>query len=678
MDQDTPDIRELAPGARVAPVPPWVDLAPYTIPPTPNPHFISHGSCALLDDSQIDLCGSDDRAWFYRRADLITATAGAERCAQFSVSFDPEFEHVDIHNVTVIRGGSRIEHAHRAQFEVMRRESNLERLHVDGRVTVHLTLPDVRPGDVVETAFTTFGMRKSQGGRHSVFVSLEWPVGIIDVRFRQRSPSGRVIAERGYNNPPQGTQTEADGIVDRRWRTMERDGFKYEALAPPWMIQSAALQLSEWRDWAEAVNVFTPLYEDEGPLPAEIEQEIARIAASETTTAGRAAEILRFAQNAVRYHAISIGEGGYTPRSLQEVCETRYGDCKDKSKLYVHMARRLGVDACPALVNTRNGYALSEWLPSGTVFDHCIVRVAVDGKVYWLDPTRQIQMSALDKMTQCHFGWALPLRAGATTVEKMPDPPVELISETLEQVTLGEGPETPVYYEWEHKFRGARAEGAREQFAREGSVGVFKAYADDIRRMWPEARVVKQELVSDDLERNALVIREAYEIPDAWVKGENNVVKFATRDIALRGTLAPLDPGDRKLPVYLGQPGRRIRRVDVKTVTEHQGGWMRGHRAGEALSWADQMRVVSPNYLVIEQTLVIGSMVLAPGEAETYRNIERDLGSNDLVISETVNKKNKFLKGGKSQRETSAWDVVRWVLLVLLAIYWIGRILAGG
>lgn len=107
MDQDTPDIRELAPGARVAPVPPWVDLAPYAIPQTPNPHFISHGSCALLDDSQIDLCGSDDRAWFYRRADLITATAGAERCAQFSVSFDPEFEHVDIHNVTVIRGGSR-------------------------------------------------------------------------------------------------------------------------------------------------------------------------------------------------------------------------------------------------------------------------------------------------------------------------------------------------------------------------------------------------------------------------------------------------------------------------------------------------------------------------------------------------------------------------------------------
>lgn len=75
------------------------------------------------------------------------------------------------------------------------------------------------------------------------------------------------------------------------------------------------------------------------------------------------------------------------------------------------------------------------------MFDHCIVRVTVDGKVYWLDPTRRYD-DALEKMTQCHFGWALPLRAGVTAVEKMSDAQVELISETLEQVTLGEGPKS--------------------------------------------------------------------------------------------------------------------------------------------------------------------------------------------------------------------------------------------
>ncbi len=674
MDQHTIAHRDLAPGARVTPAPAWVDVAPYPIPDAPNPHFISQGVCVLLDDSQMDLCGPE-RAWFYRRAELVTAPAGAERAAQFSVSFDPSFEHVEVHGVSVIRAGKRIEHADTAFFEVLRRERNMERLQFDGRLTIHLTLPDVRQGDVVETSYTTYGMRRSLGGRHSVFLGLEWAVGIVDVRIRQRSPKHRVIAERGHNNAPEGTETESDGIVDRRWRMIERPGFQYESLTPPWELQSAVLQLSEWRDWGEATAVFAPLYEDTGPMPEEIEQEVARIAATEPTPAGRAAAILRFTQGAVRYLAISIGEGGYTPRSLAAVCETRYGDCKDKSKLYVQMARRLGVDACPALVNTRDGYALNDWLPSGQLFDHCIVRVEIDGKVYWLDPTRQLQPSPIGKVTQCYFGWALPLRTGAGALERMADPTVPHLSDTLEQVTLGDGPDTPVRYEWEHKFRDARAEGIREQFAREGAVGVFKAYADDIRRMWPRAQVLAQELVRDDVAENVITVREVYEIPDAWTKIEDGGYRFSTRDITLRGTLAPLELGDRRRDIYLGQPGRRTRRVDVKTEGDHTGGWMRGHAAGEELKWTDQMRVVSPNYLVVEQTLEIGALTLPASEAETYRKIEQDLGSNDLVITETVGAKGKFVDKPKSGAAPSFWGIVRWGVLAVFALYWIVRLL---
>ena len=676
MDQETIARRELAPGARVSPAPAWVDLAPYQIPDTPNPHFISHGVCVLLDDSQIDLCGPE-RAWFYRRAEMVTAPAGAERAAQFSVSYDPAFEHVDVHSVAVIRAGKRIEHADAAFFEVLRRERNMERLQFDGRLTIHLTLPDVRQGDVVEASHTTSGIRKSLGGRHSVFLGLEWPVGIVDVRFRQRSPSHRIIAERSYNNAPQGTQTESEGIVDRRWRLIEREGFKYEALAPPWVLQSAALQLSEWRGWAEVAEVFAPLYEDAGPLPEEIAQEIARIEAGEPTPAGRAAAILRCTQGAVRYLAISMGEGGYTPRAMGAVCETRYGDCKDKSKLYVQMARRLGVDACPALVNTRDGYALDGWAPSGQLFDHCIVRVEIDGKVYWLDPTRQVQPSPLDKVTQCYFGWALPLRADQSALERMADPPTSHLSDTLESVTLGDSPEAPVRYEWEHKFRDSRAEGIREQFAREGAVGVFKYYADDIRRTWPNARVVTQDLVKDDVAQNVVTVREVYEIPDAWTKMDNGAYRFTTRDIALRGTLAPLDLGERTHDIYLGQPGRRTRRVDVKSKGSHSGGWMRGHAVGETLRWSDQMRVVSSDYLVVEQTLTIGALTLPASEAETYRKIEQDLGSNDLVITETVGKKGKFVDSAGGGEQMGVWDALRWGVLIVLALYWIMRLLAN-
>ena len=51
LDQEGTTPREIAPGATFAPVPAWVDLQPYTIPPTANPYFISAGLSVLLDES---------------------------------------------------------------------------------------------------------------------------------------------------------------------------------------------------------------------------------------------------------------------------------------------------------------------------------------------------------------------------------------------------------------------------------------------------------------------------------------------------------------------------------------------------------------------------------------------------------------------------------------------------
>lgn len=674
MDQGTA-FRDITPGARVAEPAAWVDVTPYRIPEAANPHFIANGLCVLLDDSQIDLSGAE-RAWYYRRAEIVTAPAGAERAAQFSVSFDPAFERVDVHTITVIRNGQRIEHAEGAFFEVLRRERNMERLQFDGRLTLHVTMPDVRQGDVVETSYTLYGMRKSLRGRQSAFIGLEWAVGIVEVRLRQRAPKNKVIAERTFNAVPDATQTEADGIVDRRWRLVERPGFRYEALTPPWTLQSATLQLSEWRDWADVAQTFTPLYEDQGAgLPEDVEHEIARIAASEPTIAGRAAAILRFTQSAVRYLAISMGEGGYTPRQLADVCATRYGDCKDKSKLYAHMARRLGVDACPALVNTRDGYALPDWLASAQVFDHCIVRVNVDGKIYWLDPTRLLQPSALGKITQCHFGWALPLKPGVTALEQMAEPEIPYLTETREHVTLGDRPEAPVRYEWKHTFRDVRAEGVREQFARDGAVGVFKSYVEDIQRTWPNARVVSQELVSDDAAENVVIVREVYEIPDAWTNMGGASYKFVTRDLMLTGLLAKLDPGERKHPIYLGQPGKRTRVVDVHAALDLSGGWSRSYD-GSTLTYRDEMKPVTPRHLVIEQTLEIKALTLAGEEAETYRRVQEDLTGNDLSITETV-EKGKFVSKAKQEGARGLWDVLRWAPLALVIIYWLSQLATG-
>ena len=644
MDQVS-TIRPITSGATQAPEPAWVDLASYAVPETANPHFVANGVCVLLDDSQVDLCGPD-RAWYYRRAELVTAPAGAEHVARFGASFDPNFQRLEVHTIAVIRGGSRIEHADTGFFEVLRREQNLERLIFDGRLTVHLTIPDVRPGDVVETSYTIYGQRKSLGGRHGAWIPLEWSVGICDVRLRLRTPSSRVVDVYGINGAPEATITEEGGVVDKRWRTWERPGIRFEHLTPPWITENAALQFSEWRNWGEVVATFAPLYEEPGDLPPELESEIARIAAAEPTPAGRAAAALRFTQADVRYLAISIGEGGHTPRALGEICATRYGDCKDKAKLFVAMAQRLGLDACPALVNTASGHAMERWLPSGTVFDHCIVRLLVDGKVYWIDGTRSVQTSPLETISQCHFGFALPLRPNQNALERMPDPTSIHSTQCTERVVLGPGPDVPVRYEWRITSRRGRAEGVREQFARQGEVGLFKIYADDIKRSFPAANPVEQKILEDNSERNELTVLEAYDISQAWTYGEASTCRFATLDLVMKQCFAPLDPGPRKHPVYLGQVGQVTRRVEVESARElPPGGWNR-EIICSAVSYKSELKMKSKKRFIMEQRLDIRALTLPADEAEKYRAIVADLDRSDLVITETVNSKGKFVKSG--------------------------------
>jgi len=669
MDQLAAPHREITPGARVAPPAAWVDIAPYQIPQTANPHFIANGVCVLLDDSQIDLCGPD-RAWYYRRADMVTANAGAERAAQFSVSFDPRFERIDVHSIAVIRGGDRVEHAGTAFYEVLRRERNMERLLFDGRLTIHVTLPDVRVGDVVETSYTLHGMRKSLNGRHSAFIPFEWGVGIVETRLRQRTPKTRVIAERGYGDTPEAVQTETEGVIDRRWRTYERPGVRFEQLAPPWIFQGAMIQFSEWRDWAEAAATFTPLYEDVGALSQEVEAEIARIAASEPTQAGRAAAVLRFVQGGVRYLAISMGEGGYTPRPLADICETRYGDCKDKSKLYVAMARRLGLDACPALVNVRDGPALDQWLPTGQAFDHCIVRVRVDGKSHWLDPTQEAQVSPLGQIAECRFGWALPLAPGVDALEPMGEEPYIHSLEAAEHVVLGKSPNVPVKYEWRATMRGWRAEQMRSRLGREGEVGLFKLYTEDIQRSFHRAEPVQQQVVRDDHELNELTTLEQFEIADAWVK-RGDLYGFTTLDLFMRSMLVRLDAGERKLPVDLGHVGKMTRRVEIETAAPLRVTPWRRTVAGSSIGFDTELRVISKKRFELLQTLEIRAWTLPPQEAQVYRDVIAELEKSDLELMRAV-KGGKFVRD-KGSNGMSFWSVLRWLVIGVLVAYWISQ-----
>jgi hypothetical protein len=107
---------------------------------------------------------------------------------------------------------------------------------------------------------------------------------------------------------------------------------------------------------------------------------------------------------------------------------------------------------------------------------------------------------------------------------------------------------------------------------------------------------------------------------------------------------------------------------------KHSGGWSR--RAGSGgLSFSDELRAVSSNWLVLEQVLVIGGLTLPAEEVETYRQVHNGLNQNELVLTEVLRGK-KFTNRGQGQG-TGFWSSLRWVWVFLIVIAAIARCAAS-
>jgi hypothetical protein len=96
----------------------------------------------------------------------------------------------------------------------------------------------------------------------------------------------------------------------------------------------------------------------------------------------------RWVAQDLRYVSLSLGIGGYRPRLPAEVLETRYGDCKDKTTLFVAFARRLGWEAYPVI--TSAGTRVDSTRPSVHAFDHVIAGLRRAGAWTFLDLTADL------------------------------------------------------------------------------------------------------------------------------------------------------------------------------------------------------------------------------------------------------------------------------------------------
>lgn len=413
-----------APKPAYGPPAKWVQVAEA---PPPPPADNAPAVQTLLDDNQSRLTPQGD-AYYNRRVRKILKAEGLPSMTSFSVTWDPDDEQVTVHTLRIIRDGKTIDLLDKGKkMLVLRRERDLERAMLDGRMSASQQIEGLQVGDILDASWTHAGRDPVAGNRSYDMEGLSFPGVASRYRARLSWPTGTPIRYRtteGFGEPK---TTEADG-----WTYLELDATNIQAPKPPVGAPQryrrlGTLETSSFASWNEISQIMAPLYARTAVIdPAsDLRAEIAAIAQKSADPKVRAFEALKLVEDKTRYFFIGIGDGGYVPAPADETWRRKFGDCKGKTVLLLAILKELGVEAEPALVSLGFGDGMDERLPSLAAFNHVIVRATVGGKVYWLDGTRTGDRSGLDALKPPPHRWALPIRAAGSDLEAIVQPPLD-------------------------------------------------------------------------------------------------------------------------------------------------------------------------------------------------------------------------------------------------------------
>ncbi len=92
----------------------------------------------------------------------------------------------------------------------------------------------------------------------------------------------------------------------------------------------------------------------------------------------------------IKYVAFEDGYGGYVPRQASDVCDKRYGDCKDMASITHAMLQYAGIqNVYLTWIGTRDIPYTYKELPTGAVDNHMIVTYKTKDSTYFLDATSE-------------------------------------------------------------------------------------------------------------------------------------------------------------------------------------------------------------------------------------------------------------------------------------------------
>lgn len=550
-----------------APLPAWVEEFKEGMPATQDRSPL----VMLLADTQMSAATAQP-SYHVRRVYVANASSAVSDIGRYSIEFNPAFQKAQLHALRIVRGGEVLDKLGSAKITFLQRETGLEQGVYSGTISASILIDDVRVGDALDISYTVTGENPVIGDKFVQITSWDQPMRTEVRRVTLWSPVDRPISWRMLGDANKEIVRPDDQVVGKlrrlRWESRGMTRVELEKDVPADFTTHRYIQVSDYREWSDVTTWAQQLFLPQASSSPELDELIARFSAKPTPDE-RVSAALSWVQDEIRYFSLALGESSHRPAAPTVSLQRRYGDCKDKSLLLIHLLRAMGIQAQPVLVSSRPMHGASKLLPTPYAFDHVIVRALVDGQVYFLDPTRQGQGGKLATMGQIWEGAeVLVVEPGnnAFTTINSPDYAALSRNDLVEKISLpkfGADGEISVRQTWS----GAHAEYRRLLFAQTPRESIGKAVLEAYERRYPGAQLAAGVDVEDDPVNNLLTLAFRIKTPKPAISsGTSWGVRYGAANF--QGAL-PLPPATHRLvPFALPRKGRLRYTVEIDLPPE--------------------------------------------------------------------------------------------------------------
>lgn len=188
-------------------------------------------------------------------------------------------------------------------------------------------------------------------------------------------------------SPIEAQKTSVDEFDKYVWQAKNQIALRYEDKMPPQDDVTNMLYISTIPDWKFVSDWYNNIATAKARSSYEIKSVTNQLFAStKLDDLEKVKKIYKYITQNIAYSSVSFRQSGIVPQNPATVINTRIGDCKDVSTLFVSMCKEVGIDAELVLVKTRDNGQNTLLLP-GIDFNHCIAKANIKGKDYYLELT---------------------------------------------------------------------------------------------------------------------------------------------------------------------------------------------------------------------------------------------------------------------------------------------------